>query len=141
IDTIMGFATLGYALFQLHRAVTLANLAAFVLLSVNGVLLYYALMVVLVTCSFWFTRFHVMEVWWQMTNIARQPADIFRGRFEFIFTYCIPMLVIANFPVRAYLDRLPWYLGLYGLAISAAMFAAATAFFTYALKRYRSASS
>lgn len=141
IDTIMGFATLGYALFQLHRSVTVANLAAFVLLSVNGVLLYYALMVVFVTCSFWFTRFHVMEVWWQMTNVARQPAEIFRGKLQFIFTFCIPMLVIANFPVKAYLDRLPWYLGLYGLVLTAAVLAGSSWFFAHALKRYRSASS
>jgi len=141
VDTIVGLCLSGYAIWQLKATVTLPNLAAFVLLAANGVLLYYAIMVAFVTCSFWFTRFHVMEVWWQMTNIARQPAAIFKGRFEFIFTYCIPMLVIANFPVRAYLNVLPWYLGLYGLAICATLLAGAAAFFNYAVRRYRSASS
>ena len=141
IDTLMGFATLGYALFMLHRTATPLNMIEFVLLAINGVLLYYAIMVIFVTFSFWFTRFHVMEVWWQMTNVARQPAEIFKGKLQFIFTFCVPMLVIANFPVKAYLDRLPWYLGLYGLGVTACALAGSSWFFAYALKRYRSASS
>ena len=141
IDTILGFVTMVYALVMLKHTVTAADVAAFVLLAVNGVMLYYAIMMIAVTFSFWFLRFQVMEVWWQMTNIARQPADIFTGKLRFIFTYCLPMLIIANFPVKAYLARLPWYLGLYGLGIMVVMVAGSTAFFTYALKRYRSASS
>ena len=141
IDTILGLATAGYALVRLHRSVTPENLALFVLLALAGVMLYYAIMTAAVTLSFWFMRFHVMEIWWQMTNIARQPADIFKGKLEFIFTFCIPMLVIANYPVRAYLDRLPWYLVLHAVLATAVMLAASAWFFDFALRRYRSASS
>ncbi len=141
LDTILGFVTMGYALVRLHHAVSPADLAAFILLALNGVLLYYSIMTIAVTFSFWFMRFHVMEIWWQMTNIARQPAEIFRGKLQFIFTFCIPMLVIANFPVNAYLSRLPWYLGLYGLGIMVALVLGSGWFFAYALRRYRSASS
>lgn len=141
IDTILGFATCGYALVQLGHSVTLPDLAAFVLLAVNGVMLYYSIMMLAVTCAFWFMRFQIMEVWWQMTNIARQPADIFTGKLRFIFTFCVPMLIIANFPVKAYLSKLPWALGLYGLAIMLAFVLGSGWFFAFALKRYRSASS
>lgn len=141
LDTILGFATCGYALSKLHQTVTLSDLAAFALLALNGVMLYYSIMLVAVTCSFWFMRFQIMEVWWQMTNIARQPADIFTGKLRFIFTFCVPMLIIANFPVKAYLSRLPWTLGLYGLGIMAVFVLGSSWFFSSALKRYRSASS
>lgn len=141
IDTILGFITMGWALAHLHQTVSAPNLALFALLALAGVLLYYAIMTAAVTLSFWFMRFHVMEIWWQMTNIARQPAEIFRGKLEFIFTFGIPMLVIANYPVKAYLDRLPWYLVLHGLAATVVMLLAASWFFNVALRRYRSASS
>lgn len=141
IDTILGFVTCGYALHMLQHDITVPDVAAFILLCVNGVLLYYSIMTIAVTFSFWFLRFHVMEVWWQMTNIARQPADIFTGKLRFIFTFCVPMLIIANFPVKAYLARLPWTLGLYGLAIMLTFMVGSSWFFGHALKRYRSASS
>lgn len=141
IDTVLGFATMAYALVMLHHSVTGPDVAAFVLLAVNGVLLYYAIMTIAVTFSFWFLRFEVMEVWWQMTNIARQPADIFTGKLRFIFTFCVPMLIIANFPVKAYLARLSWPLGLYALAIMVAFVSFAGWWFAFALRRYRSASS
>ncbi|MEK7765073.1 MAG: ABC-2 family transporter protein, partial [bacterium] len=91
--------------------------------------------------SFWFMRFHTMDIWWQMTNIARNPAEIFRGKLLFIFTYCIPMLVIVNFPVKAYLHRLPWWQAAWGLVVSGALLVFSSWFFAFALRRYRSASS
>lgn len=140
-DTLIGFAMMTYAGWHLPIKASPADLAAFVLLAVNGVVLYYAIMFISVTVSFWFMRFHMMDIWWQMTGIARNPAEIFRGKLLFVFTYCIPMLVIVNFPVKAYLHRLPWHQGLWGLVASGGLLAFSSWFFGFALRRYRSASS
>jgi len=140
-DTLTGLALMGYAGWQLGLKVSPANLLAFSMLILNGVVLYYAVMFISVTISFWFLRFHAMDIWWQMTNMARQPAEIFSGTLKWILTYCIPMLVIVNFPVKAYLDRLPWHLALWGFTISAVLLLFGNWFFSFALRRYRSASS
>lgn len=140
-DTLVGFALMGYAGWQLNVQVTPANLLLFGVLVLNGVALYYAIMFISVTISFWFLRFHAMDIWWQMTNIARQPAEIFSGILKWIFTFCVPMLVIVNFPVKAYLDRLPWGLALWGVIASIALLVFGNWFFSFAVRRYRSASS
>jgi ABC-2 type transport system permease protein len=140
-DTAIGFALMFYALVKLEAQVTLGGALAFAVLVVNGVALYYVMMFIAVTLSFWFVRFHVMEIWWQMTNMARQPAEIFRGTLAMILTYCLPMLVVVNFPVKAYLGRLTWPLGLWGIGVTAALLAFSAWFFQLALTRYRSASS
>jgi ABC-type uncharacterized transport system permease subunit len=51
------------------------------------------------------------------------------------------MLVIVNFPVKAYLNRLPFHLAVWGLAVTAIMLVFSQWFFRFALRRYRSASS
>jgi len=140
-NTLIGFAFMAWCVVKLKAAFSLPALAAFLVFVVNGVTLYYTIMFVSVTISFWFMRFHAMSIWWQLTSLGRQPAEIFPAGLKFVLTYCLPMLVIVNFPVKAYLNRLPLHLALWGLAVTVAMLAFSQWFFRFALRRYRSASS
>jgi ABC-2 type transport system permease protein len=140
-NTLLGFAFMGWCVIKLRAAFSLPALASFIVFVLNGVALYYAIMFISVTLSFWFMRFHAMSVWWQLTGLGRQPAEIFPPKLKFVLTYCIPMLVIINFPVKAYLGRLPLAAGLWGLGLTAALLFFSSWFFRFALRRYRSASS
>jgi ABC-2 type transport system permease protein len=140
-NTVVGFVFVAWCAYRLHAVFSWAALAAFTLFVVNGVVLYYTLLFVSVTISFWFMRFHAMNIWWQLTSLARQPAEVFPPALRFVLTYCLPMLVIVNFPVKAYLGRLPLSAGVGALLATAALLALSQVFFTFALRRYRSASS
>jgi len=140
-NTMLGFGFMVWCAFKLKTVMTLPALATFLVFIVNGVALYYAIMFISVTVSFWFMRFQAMNVWWQFTTLGRQPAEIYPAKLKFILTYCIPMLVIINFPVKALLGRLSLYDGVWGLVATLALLAFSGWFFRIALKRYRSASS
>jgi ABC-2 type transport system permease protein len=140
-DSVIGLSLMGYAAFRLGLPFEPARVLFFLLLMFNGLLIYYALMMAMVTTSFWFLRFHAMQIWWQLSNVARHPADLFPGRLRFILTYCIPMLVAVNFPVKAFLNRLDAGSALLGFTLALALLAGSSLFFNFALRRYRSASS
>jgi ABC-2 type transport system permease protein len=140
-DTLVGVGLMGYAGWRLGTQVTAGNTLVFLALLANSVALYYAIMFAMVTAAFWFIRFQPMDVWWQLTNLARQPAELFPQKVQFVFTYCLPMLIIVNFPVKAFLGRLaPWSI-LAAFLATALMLWASNAFFNMAIRRYRSASS
>ncbi|MEK7474129.1 MAG: ABC-2 family transporter protein [Candidatus Coatesbacteria bacterium] len=140
-NTIVGFLFVAWCAAKLHAVFSWTALATFALFVVNGVTLYYTLLFVSVTISFWFMRFHAMNIWWQLTSLARQPAEVFPPALRFVLTYCLPMLVIVNFPVKAYLGRLPLAAGIWALVATGLLLALSQVFFTFALRRYRSASS
>jgi ABC-2 type transport system permease protein len=140
-NTMLGFVFMGWCAYKLHAAMTLPSLMTFMLFVFTGVALYYSIMFISVTVSFWFLRFQAMNVWWQLTTLGRQPAEIFPPKLKFILTYCLPMLVIVNFPVKALLGKLPLFAGIWGLVITVVLVSFSGWFFRFALRRYRSASS
>jgi ABC-2 type transport system permease protein len=140
-DTLVGFGLMVYSGWRLHAEVTPAGVALFLLLLVNSVTLYYSIMFAMVTAAFWFIRFNAMDVWWQLTNLARQPAELFPRGIRLFLTFGLPMLVIVNFPVKAFLGQLTALWLALGLGMTLLSLWAGQAFFRLAIRRYRSASS
>ena len=82
-------------------------------------------------------------------NAGRYPDTIFRGKdlfsglFKFVFSYIIPVIIVANVPSRVLARgfEAPW-LGLAQLVgASLFIFTATRLFWNFALRRYSSASS
>lgn len=140
-DTLIGFGLMAFSAWRLDAHVSWLRLGGYFFLMINGVALYYAIMFIMVTAAFWFIRFNAMDIWWQLSNLARQPADLFPGKVQFVLTYCLPMLVIVNFPVKMFLTKLTLVQALTGCGATVVMLFASKAFFDLAIKRYRSASS
>ena len=140
-DLTIGVGMMLYAGFHLRLSLQVGNLPLYLLLMVNGIAIYYSIMFLMVTSSFWFLRFNAGQIWWQLTNMARQPGELFPGKLQLILTYCLPMLVIVNFPVKALLGRLSLSQAALGFLMSAVLLLLSSLFFNVAIKRYRSASS
>jgi ABC-2 type transport system permease protein len=140
-DATVGISLMLYAASKLDLHPSLSGALLFGLLLLNGLALYYSIMFILVTSAFWFIRFNAMDIWWQLTNIVRQPAELFPGRIKAFLTWCLPMLIIVNFPVKALLGRLDLPSAALAMLASLLLLFASSAFFKLALKRYRSASS
>jgi ABC-2 type transport system permease protein len=110
-----------------------------------GVAIHYSIMFCLVTLSFWIVRAQGLVFgYYNLFNIARYPDSIFgRGIFKFVFSWIIPVIVVANIPARLlgriFYSPLPLLAHLTGAALLAV--AISRTFWHFALRRYSSASS
>ena len=107
-----------------------------------GVMIHYALLLVLMSLAFWMTRAQgFINAYYNVFQIARLPREAFSGVTRIAFTWAVPLLLIANVPARTLLYglRLPdlAHMGL----VTAMLLALSTFVFQAGLRRYGSASS
>ena len=130
------------AVWKLGIALTPANLAAYLALLFCGVSVHYSLMLALVTASFWLTRNEGLIVaYFNLFRLSRLPRESFHGFFKVVFTWVLPMLLVANAPARVLTTGGSWFEALALLLMAALLVAASGAFFRLGLRSYTSASS
>ena len=136
-------AVIVYAAAQLQLRPGAGQILAFLFFVVCGVLIHFSIMTAL-TCASFFTVRAQGIVWgyYNLFNIARLPDAAFRGFFKVFFTYAIPMLLVANVPAKALLDKLdsPWEMLLL-TAFTAGCLLVSEAVWRYSIRSYTSASS
>ena len=131
-----------YAGIESHLAVTVPGLLSAALLVVIGVAVHYAFLLLLITPAFWMTKAQgFIGIYYQSFQLARQPREVFRGALLFIFSWILPLLLVANLPTRALTTGLRVPETLWLVAVTAALLWAGVRFFRYGLSRYTSASS
>jgi len=144
VNAIVGAAIVTFSLFQLHVAPGPRQIALYLVAVAFGVTVHYSIMFGLATIAFWIVRAQgLIYGYFNVFNIARFPDVIFRGAFKVIFSYLIPVIIVANVPARILGRALeaPWS-GLFQLiAASLFIFFATRTFWHFALLRYSSASS
>ena len=144
VNALVGFIIVGFALWKLAVVPQAHQVALFLGALVLGMGVHYAILFTLATLSFWIVRAQgLIYGYYNIFNIARYPDVVFRGAFKFIFSWLIPVLVVANVPARVLVRGFdsPWP-GLLHLALAASFVVLASrAFWFFALRRYASASS
>ena len=109
-----------------------------------GAAVHYAIMFSLATCSFWIVRAQgLIYGYYDLVNISRYPAEVFGSVFRLVFTWLIPVIVVANSPARILARASAHPLGLMCQLVVAAGVAVGLSrlFWRIALRRYSSASS
>jgi ABC-2 type transport system permease protein len=144
VNAIVGALIVIFSLFQLHVVPNASQIGLYVVAVAFGVTVHYSVMFGLATIAFWIVRAQgLIYGYFNVFNIARYPDVVFRGIFKMIFSYLIPVIIVANVPARILSRALesPWN----GLAqlVGAALFIFlfTRAFWHFALRRYSSASS
>lgn len=144
VNAASGAAVIVFAAHKLHFVPTFPHALGFLALCLAGILIHYSLMFLLATISFWTVRAQgIVWGYYNLFNIARLPDEAFQwGVFKAVFTFALPMLLVANVPVRVLTDKLghagPIFLL---LAMSAACFAVSELGWRASIRRYTSASS
>jgi ABC-2 type transport system permease protein len=101
VNAAVGIGIIAFALVKLSLTPTLAQLALFALCIPLGVAVHYATMFALSTLSFWIVRAQgLIYGYFNLFNIGRYPEVVFRGSFRFIFTWLIPVILVANVPAK-----------------------------------------
>jgi ABC-2 type transport system permease protein len=109
-----------------------------------GVAIQYSLMLSLSTLAFWIVRAQgIIFGYFNLSNIGRYPDVIYRGVFKVIFSYFIPMILVANVPVRLLTNAMGNPLAGFAkmFIITLCVVLAVRALWVTALRRYSSASS
>ena len=111
-------------------------------LAIFGVLIHYALLLILMSLAFWMTRAQgFINAYYNVFQIARLPREAFSGVTRIVFTWAVPLLLIANVPAATLLHGIRWS-DLAGMgAATFLLLLASRLVFQAGLRRYGSASS
>jgi len=145
VNAVVGIAIVVFSLAQLHIVPTLQQVILYFIAIGFGVAVHYSVLFGLSTAAFWIVRAQgLIYGYFNVFNIARYPDSIFPyGVFKAIFSFCIPVIIVANVPARILARAFegPW-MGLAQLAGATLFIVAMTrGFWRFALRRYSSASS
>jgi ABC-2 type transport system permease protein len=130
------------ALANLHLGFSAAGLVVFPALVLCGVAIHYALLLMLMSLGFWMTRAQgFINAYYNVLQIARMPREAFHGAARIVFTWAVPLLLIANVPAKTLLNGLDAGEVLGMLLATAVLLTLSTLVFHAGLRRYGSASS
>jgi ABC-2 type transport system permease protein len=136
---------LGLAVFAFHRLghapAPRAVATALALMGV-GVLVLYALWILVVSAAFWVVKVdNLSYLFGSLFDAGRWPIAVFKGALWFVFTFVFPLALMTSYPAMALLDRLSGSTALAALAGGLAFASVARFVWRRALGFYTSASS
>jgi ABC-2 type transport system permease protein len=143
VNACSAVAVMVYALAQLDYVPSVAQVLGFLFLVGAGVLVHYSLMFLLACVSFWTVRAQgIVWGYYSLFNIARMPDAAFRGFFKVVFTFAVPMLLVANVPSKLLVAKLSSPLEMFWLLLMCAACWVVSEFgWRFSVRHYTSASS
>lgn len=118
------------------------EIAVYLTLVLTAILCFYALWFMSVTLTLWIGRINnIAFLIMPIMDLGRVPSDVFAGLFRPLFTFVVPIALIATLPSKALLGLLDPRLALYAIALTAALLLLSNRFWHFSLRRYSSASS
>src|SRR5436309_3186226 len=144
LNAVLGGFVVIVALTKLQVTPSLAMIVLYLVAIGFGVAIHYSIMLTLAAISFWIVRAQgLVYGYFNFSHIARYPDSIFPRLFKFIFSWIVPVVIVANIPARLLIKSFgqPGPLMLQLVIGSTVVFLLSRAFWSFALRRYSSASS
>ncbi len=144
INALLGAVVVIVSLKQLHVVPSALAVVLYLVALGFGVVIHYSIMLCLAAVSFWIVRAQgLVYGYFNFLNIARYPDVIFPGLFRFVFSWIIPVIIVANIPARLLIKSLggPSLLMLQLIGAALIVFCGSRIFWRFALRHYSSASS
>jgi ABC-2 type transport system permease protein len=144
VNAALGGVVVLISLVQLHFVPQPIHIALYLVALGFGIMIHYSIMLTLAAVSFWIVRAQgLVYGYFNFLNIARYPDVIYPQLFRLIFSWFIPVVIVANIPARVLIKPLDNPALLMGHLIVAACIAifASRLFWNFALRHYSSASS
>jgi ABC-2 type transport system permease protein len=134
----VGVVVYGFA----HLETSWAAIPLYVVMLGVSLTIYYAFCLAINSAVFWIVKSQELNsIVYTFMETARYPRDIYRGLGKAIFTFVIPISLIATVPASVLAGRLDWGLIALALAVAAGMLSGAMGLWTFSLRHYSSASS
>src|SRR6266478_3647089 len=144
VNTIVGGVVVVFSLTKLGYVPGPMSIVLYLIAVCFGVAVHYSIMLSLAAVSFWIVRAQgLVYGYFNFLNIARYPDSIFPPLFKFIFSWIVPVVIVANIPARLLIKSLgqPGRLMLQLVIASTIVFWLSRVFWRFALRHYSSASS
>jgi ABC-2 type transport system permease protein len=144
VNVLIGLAITGFALSKLNLSPSLGAALLYGCCVLLGVAVHYSVMCSLSCLCFWIIRAQgLVYGYFNLFNIGRYPDSVFRGAFRWVFTWIVPVILVANVPARVLTDASAHPFNAVGqLAFTSALLLGFTRWlWLRGLARYSSASS
>ena len=144
VNACVGAGFVTFALGKLTVLPTVAQLLLYAVAVCCGILIHYSIMLVFAASSFWMVRSQgLIYGYYSLFNIGRYPDTIYRGAFKLVFSWLIPVIIVANIPSRLLIHATenPWPIMLQLIIATLLMVGATRLMWNSALRHYSSASS
>jgi ABC-2 type transport system permease protein len=144
LNAMLGGVVVIVALSKVHVTPQAGTVLLYLVAIIFGVVVHYSIMLSLAAVSFWIVRAQgLVYGYFNFLQIARYPDVIFPRGFRFIFSWIIPVVIVANIPARLLIKPLgqPAWLMLHLVLAGSIIFCLSRTFWNFALRHYSSASS
>jgi ABC-2 type transport system permease protein len=144
VNAIIGAIVVVVSLRQLQVVPSWWAVLLYLVAIAFGIAIHYSIMLTLAAISFWIVRAQgLVYGYFNFLNIARYPDVIFPQLFRLIFSWLIPVVIVANIPARLLIKSLgqPTWLMLHLVAAGTIAALISRGFWRWALGHYSSASS
>ena len=144
VNAFVGAGFVSFALWKLAIVPTPLQLLLYAAGICCGILIHYCIMLVFSAASFWMVRSQgLIHGYYSLFNIGRYPDTVYRGLFKLVFSWLIPVIIVANIPARLLIHAAenPWPSLLQLTVATIFMVSATRILWNSALRQYSSASS
>lgn len=142
MNVILGIIIVVIGMAKVHVAVTAGSLILYVILVINGIIIFSMLQLILQLVSFWVIRTNVVNaLFYQVIKFSEKPDAIYTGLLKRVLIFAIPMIVVVNFPTRVLLGRASVGYVLWDMIATVIILAIGIAGWKLSVKYYSSASS
>lgn len=101
VNVVVGVAFVVFAAWKLGLEPTAAQIGLYLACIAFGVVVHYGVMLGLAACSFWIVRAEgLIHGYFSLLSIGRYPDVIYKGFFKFVFSWVLPVILVANVPAR-----------------------------------------
>ncbi|HLD61663.1 MAG TPA: ABC-2 family transporter protein [Patescibacteria group bacterium] len=141
-EGLLGLVLIIYGAVNSNASITVLSVLFFLLFVICSYVLYYSFTLMINSLAFWVNRTQGLQsLVYNFLDMALYPRDILRGFGKIIFTFIIPISIVATVPAQALMGNLK-------IEMAAILFTMTIIFFTLAnfiwrkgIRRYESASS
>ncbi len=142
VNLLITFGIFAWAIHHYPVALPPVKVALFLLLVLNGTVIFYCLNL-LANLPVFYTHSpdgfgHLI---WSINKLGERPDGIYRGWLRRVITTVLPFAVIASFPTRILIEEMNWRLLGHIFTVSISFFLVVLFFWNKALREYSSASS
>lgn len=141
-DLVLAVVLIVFGAGMAGDVVTPLNVLYFLVLTFSGTLVIYSLWVVLISLTFWFTKFdNNVTILQALLDAGRYPSTVYPFWLQVIVTYLIPIAVATTVPLQAMRGELSQrQVGLF-IVIGLISLLAAGQIWKFGVRRYSGASS
>ena len=131
-----------YYTYKLSISIPLTRVLIYIILTINGVIIIYFIMFILMTISFWIIKMDIiMGVGAELITLGNKPISIYPKIIQKLLIYLIPLFAIFNSPVIYLIKNFKVYHVFYSFLSIIILFYLSNFLFIKGLKKYESTGS